>query len=161
MGGNRLDEHHNPDVSEGIHYISLKVPPDKIHQGIKGVRVGSMTDACILCGTEAVSLDDWFLKIEEAHGKIAVIECVCPWCVNEYHTEKEKAEKWDNAIKEGIVFGDKEWVLDSIYDLKQENKKLKEIVERVKEIQKDASIHRDILVCYICKQILETKEVDC
>lgn len=42
-----------------------------------------MGDSCIICECEAVSLDDWFLKIEEAHGKIAVIECVCPWCVKD------------------------------------------------------------------------------
>lgn len=42
-----------------------------------------MTDFCILCLTEAVSLDDWFLKTKPAHGKTAIIECICPWCVNE------------------------------------------------------------------------------
>jgi len=42
-----------------------------------------MTDACLSCGTEAVSLDDWYLQIRMSHGKIAVIECICPWCVQE------------------------------------------------------------------------------
>ena len=48
----------------------------------------NMADACIFCLTEAVSLDDWYLKIQEAHGKIAVIECICPWCVKEFLTKK-------------------------------------------------------------------------
>lgn len=43
-----------------------------------------MTDACIICQTEAVCLDDWYLKTEPAHGKIAIIECVCPWCVRDF-----------------------------------------------------------------------------
>ena len=42
-----------------------------------------MTDTCLICQTDAISLDDWFLKIEEAHHEIAVIECICPWCVKE------------------------------------------------------------------------------
>ena len=42
-----------------------------------------MTDFCILCLTEAVSLDDWYLKTEPAHGKTAIMECICPWCIKE------------------------------------------------------------------------------
>lgn len=52
-----------------------------------------MTDFCILCLTEAVSLDDWYVKTESAHGKIAVIECICPWCVREILLEKGKNKK--------------------------------------------------------------------
>ena len=46
----------------------------------------------------------------------------------------KKAEKWDNAIKEGLVFGDKEWVLDSIYQLKQENKDLESKLQQYKSM---------------------------
>jgi len=42
-----------------------------------------MSDFCKICLTEAVSLDDWFLKTKSAHGKIAITECVCPWCVQD------------------------------------------------------------------------------
>ena len=42
-----------------------------------------MTDTCIICETDAISLDDWYLQIKSAHGKIAVIECICPWCVKD------------------------------------------------------------------------------
>ena len=42
-----------------------------------------MVDFCIFCLNEAVDLDDWFLKTIIAHGKIAIIECICPWCVKE------------------------------------------------------------------------------
>ncbi len=48
-----------------------------------------MTNYCKICLTEAVNLDDWFLKIEQAHGKTTVIECVCPWCVEHYFSFKE------------------------------------------------------------------------
>lgn len=44
----------------------------------------SMTDACIICETEAICLDDWYVQFELVHGLVAIIECVCPWCVKEY-----------------------------------------------------------------------------
>ena len=52
-----------------------------------------MSDFCCLCLTEAVSLDDWFLKTKEAHGKTAIIECICPWCVNEILVTKSRESK--------------------------------------------------------------------
>jgi len=42
-----------------------------------------MTDTCLLCETDAVDMDGWFIKTEPAHGKMAIIECICPWCVKE------------------------------------------------------------------------------
>ena len=47
-----------------------------------------MTDACLFCETEDIDLDGWFLKIEPAHGKIAVIECICPWCVRDIQSQE-------------------------------------------------------------------------
>jgi len=43
-----------------------------------------MSHFCKICLTEAVSLDNWFLKTKSAHDKTAIIECVCPWCVNDF-----------------------------------------------------------------------------
>lgn len=48
-----------------------------------------MTDSCLICQTEAISLDDWYLKGIITRGKAAVIECICPWCVKDIHTIKE------------------------------------------------------------------------
>lgn len=48
-----------------------------------------MTDSCIICGSDAIELDEWFLKVEMSHGKIAVIECICPWCVKDAHKVTE------------------------------------------------------------------------
>lgn len=81
---------------------------------------------------------------------------------------KEDAEKWNKAIKEGLVFGDKEWVLDSIYELKQENKQLKkennqfrdilESIRKLIEINENTMFYFDVDKL---KQILATKEEDC
>jgi len=49
-------------------------------------RKEALSDFCIFCLTEAVSLDDWYLKTKQAHGKTAIIECICPWCVNDLLT---------------------------------------------------------------------------
>lgn len=46
----------------------------------------------------------------------------------------KNGKKWNEAKKEGLVFGDKEWVLDSIYELKQENKKLKSLLDEIQKI---------------------------
>ena len=43
-----------------------------------------MTDSCLICECEAISLDDWFIKITNSHGKMVVLECICPWCIKEH-----------------------------------------------------------------------------
>lgn len=47
-----------------------------------------MTDTCKWCQIDAINLDGWFLKVELAHGKIAVIECICPWCIKDVESGK-------------------------------------------------------------------------
>lgn len=48
-----------------------------------------MTDACKICETEAIELDEWFLRINiQKDGKIAIVECICPWCVKEMMNKK-------------------------------------------------------------------------
>lgn len=52
-----------------------------------------MTDFCKVCLTEAVILDDWYLITKQSHGKTAIIECVCPWCVKEMIERMTKDER--------------------------------------------------------------------
>ena len=47
-----------------------------------------MTYFCIFCLTEAIDVDDWFNKISQSHGKIAIIESICPWCVKQIKDEQ-------------------------------------------------------------------------
>ncbi len=42
-----------------------------------------MSDFCKICLAEAIDLDNWFLKTKQSHGKTAIIECICPWCIED------------------------------------------------------------------------------
>lgn len=56
-----------------------------------------MSDACLICETEAISLDDWYLKTTSAHGQIVVIECICRWCVKDMHEIRELVKTHDGS----------------------------------------------------------------
>jgi hypothetical protein len=51
-----------------------------------------MSDFCLVCLTEAVDLEGWFTKTEPAHGKTAIIECICPWCAKDAIQARVKKE---------------------------------------------------------------------
>lgn len=41
-----------------------------------------MTDSCLICQTEPIESDDWFLNP-------ITLEVICPWCVKDMVTVKE------------------------------------------------------------------------
>ncbi len=70
-----------------------------------------MTDFCEICLTEAVDLDDWFLKVTISNGKLAIIECICPWCEKEMISIRLKIQENEEILndetsnkEEGIEF---------------------------------------------------------
>ena len=52
-----------------------------------------MTDSCIICETDADNLDDWYVQFEMSHGLVAIIECVCPWCVKDMYEIRKRVLK--------------------------------------------------------------------
>jgi hypothetical protein len=60
-----------------------------------------MTDSCLICQTDAISLDDWYLKISESHNNLTVIECICPWCVKDMEVYKARYEEMKERYLNG------------------------------------------------------------